>query len=107
MEGWDSPLRSEREVLQEVLSGSKGLSCAKGEFGFAGSNPVVVVWRGDEAGDDQLSPLAAREGRPVLRGDLWADQGLAVLLRQVQERALSRHHLRQVRCGSDPRGRAP
>ena len=40
--------------------------------------------------------LRPGEGRPVLREDLRSDQGLGVLLRQVQARPLPRHHLRAL-----------
>ena len=58
-----------------------------------GPDPHVVERRGQEAGDDQLPHAQAREGRPVLREDLRADQGLGVLLRQVQARPVQGHHL--------------
>ena len=57
----------------------------------------LVVRRGDQAGDNQLPHAEAGEGRPVLREDLRSDEGLRVLLRQVQARPLQGHHLRQVR----------
>ena len=46
-------------------------------------DPVVVVRRDQEAGDDQLPHLQAGAGRPVLRAHLRADQGLRVPVRQV------------------------
>ena len=61
-----------------------------------GPDPHVVERRGEEAGDDQLPHAQAREGRPLLREDLRSDQGLGVLLRQVQARPLQGHHLRAL-----------
>ena len=58
-----------------------------------GPDPHVVERRGQEARDDQLPHAQAREGRPLLREDLRADQGLGVLLRQVQARPVQGHHL--------------
>ena len=55
--------------------------------------PVVVIRGGDEAGNDQLSHAEAGEGRALLREDLWSDEGLRVLLRQVQAGALQGHRL--------------
>ena len=57
----------------------------------------MVEGRGNEARDDQLPDAQAREGRPVRRAHLRSDQGLGVLLRQVQADPLQGHHLRQVR----------
>ena len=57
----------------------------------------MVVRGGHEAGDDQLPHTEAGEGRPLLREDLRPDEGLRVLLRQVQARPLQGHRLRQVR----------
>ena len=61
--------------------------------GHGGLDPHVVQRRGQEARDDQLPHAQAGEGRPVLREDLRSHQGLGVLLRQVQARALQGHHL--------------
>src|SRR5438093_930017 len=44
----------------------------------------MVIWRGDEARDDQLSHAEAGEGWAVLREDLRPDQGLGMLLRQYK-----------------------
>ena len=63
--------------------------------------------RGQEARDDQLPHAASREGRPVLREDLRADQGLGVLLRQVQARPVPGHHLRALRRRGHPLQGAP
>ena len=41
-----------------------------------GEDPVVVLWRDQEAGDHQLPHLQAGARRPVLRPHLRADQGL-------------------------------
>ena len=65
--------------------------------GFLRADPPVVARRGQEAGDDQLPHAQAREGRALLREDLRSDEGLGVLLRQVQARALQGHHLRALR----------
>ena len=59
-------------------------------------HPHVVERRGEEARDDQLPHAQAREGRAFLREDLRSDQGLGVLLRQVQARPLQGHHLRAL-----------
>ena len=67
-----------------------------------GLDPHVVERRGQEAGDHQLPHAEAREGRPLLREDLRSDQGLGVLLRQVQARPLQGHHLRALRRRGDP-----
>ena len=61
-----------------------------------GRHPHVVERRGEEAGDDQLPHAQAGEGRALLREDLRSDEGLGVLLRQVQARALQGHHLRAL-----------
>jgi hypothetical protein len=70
--------------------------------GHRGFHPHVVQRRGQEAGDHQLPHAQAREGRPLLREDLRSHQGLGVLLRQVQARALQGHHLRALRRGGHP-----
>ena len=44
-----------------------------------------------------LSDLQARTRRPVLRPHLRSDQGLRMLVRQVQANEIPRHHLREVR----------
>ena len=61
-----------------------------------GRHPHVVERRGEEARDDQLPHAQAGEGRALLREDLRSDEGLGVLLRQVQARALQGHHLRAL-----------
>ena len=66
-----------------------------------GKDPVVVLRRDQEAGDHQLPHLQARARRPVLRAHLRADQGLRVLVRQVQAHEVQGHHLREVRRRSD------
>ena len=71
-------------------------------LGVPGADPFVVLRRGNQAGNDQLPHAEAGKGRPLLREDLRSDQGLRVLLRQVQARPLQGHRLRQVRR----RGRA-
>ena len=75
--------------------------------GHRGRHPHVVPRRGEEAGDDQLPHAPSREGRPVLREDLRSDQGLGVLLRQVQARPLPGHHLRALRRRGHPLQGAP
>ncbi len=65
------------------------------------------IGRGHEARDDQLPHAQAREGRPLLRAHLRSDQGLGVLLRQVQARPLQGHHLRALRRRGDPPEGAP
>src|SRR6185312_9238231 len=57
---------------------------------------VLVLRRDQEAGDHQLPYLQARARRPVLRPHLRADQGLRVLVRQVQAHEVQGHHLREV-----------
>ena len=64
------------------------------------SSKQIRSWslgRGDEARDDQLPDAEAGEGRPLLRAHLRSDQGLGVLLRQVQARPLQGHRLRALR----------
>ena len=63
------------------------------------ADPQLELGRGDQARDDQLPHAEAREGRPVLRAHLRSDEGLGVLLRQVQARALQGHRLRALRRG--------
>ena len=46
--------------------------------------------------------LKPGEGRPLLREDLRSDQGLGVLLRQVQARPVQGHHLRALRRRGHP-----
>ena len=57
----------------------------------------MVVRRGQEAGDHQLPDVQAGARRTVLREDLRADQGLRVLVRQVQAPEAPRRRLREVR----------
>ena len=61
------------------------------------ADPRLELRRGHQARDDQLPHAQAREGRPVLRAHLRSDQGLGVLLRQVQARPLQGHRLRALR----------
>ena len=67
----------------------------------------LVVRRGDQARDHQLPHAQARARRPLLRAHLRSDQGLGVLLRQVQARPLQGHHLRALRRRGDPPEGAP
>ena len=68
-----------------------------------GKDSVLVLRRDQEAGDDQLPHLQAGARRPVLRAHLRADQGLRVLVRQVQAHEVQGHHLREVRRRGDAR----
>ena len=61
-----------------------------------GKDPVLVLRRDQKAGDHQLPDLQAGARRPVLRAHLRADQGLRVLVRQVQAHEVQGHHLREV-----------
>src|SRR6266508_7028956 len=63
----------------------------------ARKDPLLVLRRGEEARDDQLPHLQAGAGRPVLRQDLRADQGLRMPVRQVQAPEAPRGDLREVR----------
>ena len=63
------------------------------------ADPLLELRRGHQARDDQLPHAQAREGRPLLRAHLRSDQGLGVLLRQVQARPLQGHRLRALRRG--------
>src|SRR5450759_2799585 len=71
-----------------------------------GKDSVVVLRRDQKAGNDQLSDLQARARRPVLRAHLRADQGLRVLVRQVQAHEVQGHHLRKMLGRSDAQPRA-
>ncbi len=68
---------------------------------------IVVVWRSHQAGDDQLPHAQAGAWRSLLRAHLRSDQGLGVLLRQVQADSPRRHRLRQVRRRSHALQGAP
>ena len=71
-----------------------------------GEDSVLVLRRDQEAGDHQLPHLQARARRPVLRAHLRADQGLRVLVRQVQAHEVQGRDLREVRRRGDARARA-
>ena len=71
-----------------------------------GEDSVVVLRRDQKAGDHQLPHLQARARRPVLRAHLRADQGLRVLVRQVQAHEVQGHHLREVLGRGDAQPRA-
>ena len=74
------------------------------EIGLA-SSKKIRGWssrRGHQARDDQLPHAEAREGRALLRAHLRSDQGLGVLLRQVQAGPLQGHRLRALRRRGDP-----
>src|ERR1035437_8637953 len=60
-------------------------------------DPRMVQRRGEEARDHQLPNAPSGKGRPLLRKDLWADQGLGVQLREVQAGPLQGDHLRTLR----------
>ena len=72
-------------------------------IGLASSKQIRdwSLGRGHEARDDQLPNAQARARRPLLRAHLRSDQGLGVLLRQVQARPLQGHHLRALRRRGD------
>ena len=70
-------------------------------------DPGVVARRGQEAGDHQLPHVQAGAGRPLLREDLRAGEGLRVQLRQVQAHEAPRHRLREVRRRGHPVQGAP
>ena len=75
-------------------------------------DPELEPRRGHQAGDDQLPDPEAREGRALLRAHLRADQGLGVLLRQVQAGPLQGDRLRALRRRGDalegsPRAHGP
>ena len=55
-----------------------------------------------QARDHQLPHVQAGAGRPVLRQDLRPDQGLRVLVRQVQAHEVQGHRLREVRRRGHP-----
>ena len=67
----------------------------------------VVVRRGEEARDDQLSDLPSREGRAVLRADLRPGERLGMLLRQVPRDEVQGHDLRPLRREDHPQPRPP
>ena len=79
--------------LQERPEGtdpcSTSTSSMNSRIGLATADAIRMWSNGEvKAGDHQLPHAQAREGRPVLREDLRTDQGLGVLLRQVQARPL-------------------
>ena len=65
-------------------------------------DPLLELGRGHQARDDQLPHAEAGERRPLLRAHLRSDQGLGVLLRQVQAGPLQGHRLRALRRRGDP-----
>ena len=65
-------------------------------------DPLLELGRGHQARDDQLPDAEAGERRPLLRAHLRSDQGLGVLLRQVQAGPLQGHRLRALRRRGDP-----
>ncbi|KAF5295536.1 hypothetical protein FQA39_LY19322 [Lamprigera yunnana] len=60
-------------------------------------DPGVVFGEVKKARDHQLPHLQARARWPVLRQDLWPDQGLRMPVRQVQALEAPRRDLREVR----------
>src|SRR5204862_3517693 len=94
----DEPRNYESLQSDDAGSGLRpdpDLDCVPGE------DSVVVLRRDQEAGDHQLPYLQARARRPVLRPHLRADQGLRVLVRQVQADEVQGHHLRKMLGRSD------
>src|SRR6476469_1648080 len=61
-----------------------------------GKDYVLVLRRDQKAGNDQLPDLQTRARRLVLRAHLRADQGLRMLVRQVQAHEVQGHHLREM-----------
>ena len=70
--------------------------------GVSREDPRVVSRRSEEAGDHQLPDVQAGAGRPVLRQDLRASEGLRVQLRQVQAHEAPGRGLREVRRRGHP-----
>ncbi len=98
----------------ESARGHESLQPGRGDAGLRpdsdfdrepGEDPLLVVRRNQKARDHQLPHLQARARRPVLRAHLRADQGLRVLVRQVQAHEIQGRHLREVRRRGDPRAR--
>ena len=100
--------RNERstETFQAAERG-RGLRPDQDRSGVAGHDPLVVVRRGQEAGNHQLPDVQAGARWALLREDLRADQGLRVLVRQVQAPEAPRRRLREVRRGSHADQGAP
>src|SRR6516225_7640426 len=73
----------------------------------SGEDSVLVLRRDQKARDDQLSHLQARARWFVLRAHLWADQGLRMLVRQVQADEVQGHYLREVLGRGDAVAGAP
>src|SRR5258707_12528018 len=75
----DGPRNYESFQSDDAGSGLRpdpDLDCVPGE------DPVLVLWRDQEAGDDYLPHLQARARRPVLPAHFRADRGLRVPVRQ-------------------------
>src|SRR5438045_1060198 len=62
----------------------------------AGEDSVVVLRRNQKARDDQLPHFQAGARWPVLRAHLRSNQGLRVLVRQVQADEVQGYHLREM-----------
>ena len=103
---WRGTDESASRALQAGPAG-RGVRRDQDRARFAREDPLVVLRRGEEAGDHQLPHLQAGARRPVLRQDLRADQGLRVPLRQVQAPQAPRRDLREMRRRSDAGQGAP
>ena len=90
------PRRQQRSDRHQQLRRDRDRACLGQE------DPGLELRRGHQARDDQLPDAEAREGRPLLRAHLRSDQGLGVLLRQVQAGPLQGHRLRALRRRGDP-----
>jgi hypothetical protein len=103
----------QREVVKDIFSFFEkpkdplSFSAIRISLASPGEDPGVVPRRGEEAGDDQLPHVQAGAGRPLLREDLRAGEGLRVQLRQVQAHEAPRDRVREVRRRGDPVQGAP
>src|SRR4051812_31056641 len=80
---WRGTNESAARTLQAGSAGRR-LRLDQDRARVAREDPLVVLRRGEEAGDDQLPHVQARARWSLLRQDLRADQGLRVPLREVQ-----------------------
>ena len=99
--------RVSREHGRKCLRSYQRLRRRQDRAGQPVRHPELVVRRGQEAGDDQLPDLPAREGRPVLRADLRPGEGLGVRLRQVPRDEVQGDDLRPLRRQGDALAGAP
>src|SRR6185437_10398812 len=85
-------------IARSVQAGNAGRGIRRDQDRprVAGEDPLVVVRRSEEAGDDQLPDVQAGARRSLLREDLRARQGLRVPVRQVQAPEAPRRDLREV-----------